>query len=677
MDNFEWASGYLPALRPLLGRLHRERPAHAHADEGRRRCSRSSTKSRSSSSRRRSTRCPPYVSSRRRPARASDGAPCAKERLAHGEPLLRHDADLLHQRRPPPRERVHDDRGRRARALPPRSAATRRASSPAPTSTASRSSASPPSRASTPQAFADEIAAEVPRDLAATSTARFDDFIRTTEPRHKPPASRSSGRTIARTSGDIYLGHYEGLYCVGCEAYYTEKELEQPGNLCPHHKKPVERVKEESYFFRLSKYAGAAARPTTQAHPDFVQPPRPLQRGEELRARRASRTSRVSRTTFQWGIPVPGDPRHVMYVWFDALTNYRTRARPPRTTRASGPTRVHLVGKDILRFHAVYWPAFLLAAGLAAADADLRARLPHLRRAEDVEDAPQHREPGRAGARRISPDGRRRRAALLPDARHLLRAGRRLQHHTTCSSATHSELGNTLGNLLNRVLPVRARALPRGRARRSSSRSSLEAVRGRRRRRRRRRFDELSPTARARRRSVELLARGQRVRRQGRAVGREEEGRRRAPRDDRGARSLEVLEAVSVMVAPVMPDGRAPRCARSSASRRSTGRRSARDRGRFDPPAPRRPGLAVQGGDPIFPRFEKEKRGRARRALLARRPTSTAPQPPSDTVNDRGHRAAEATPRPSRARRGQGDRSPTTTSPSSTSASASSSRPSG
>jgi methionyl-tRNA synthetase len=210
-------------------------------------------------------------------------------------------------------------------------------------------------------------------DFATSMSARFrdawplleiemDDFVRTTEQRHEARV-QDLWRTIA-AKGDLYLGDYEGLYCVGCEELKTEKELEQPGNLCPIHKTPVVTVKEQSYFFALSKYQDRLLAYYEQ-HPEFVQPE--SRRNEVLSfVKSGLRDLSVSRTTFQWGIPVPGDPKHVMYVWFDALANYWSVLQDSDALKAfwTDGTVVHVVGKDILRFHAVYWPAFLMSAGL-------------------------------------------------------------------------------------------------------------------------------------------------------------------------------------------------------------------------------------------------------------------------------------------------------------------------
>jgi methionyl-tRNA synthetase len=191
-----------------------------------------------------------------------------------------------------------------------------------------------------------------------------NDFIRTSSERHKRGVQAIWKRIADK--GDIYLGHYEGLYCVGCEGYYTEKELVQPGNLCPLHKKPAETVKEESYFFRLSNYGERLLR-FYEENPGFVEPEGRMNEVKSFVASGLQDLS-VSRTTFNWGVPVPGDERHVMYVWFDALSNYWTALQEPSAHAKYWPANVHVVGKDILRFHAVYWPAFLMAAGFSDAE---------------------------------------------------------------------------------------------------------------------------------------------------------------------------------------------------------------------------------------------------------------------------------------------------------------------
>ncbi len=192
-----------------------------------------------------------------------------------------------------------------------------------------------------------------------------DDFIRTTEPRHEQRVRWLWEEIRKRHPEDLYLGDYEGWYCVECEEIKTEKELEQPGNLCPLHKRAVDRLKEKSYFFRLSHYQQALL-DYYDSHRDFIEPE--ARRNEVIRfVQSGLRDLSVSRTSFTWGIPVPSDPDHVMYVWFDALANYWTALQGSEKLAKfwSNESRVvHLIGKDILRFHAVYWPAFLMSAGL-------------------------------------------------------------------------------------------------------------------------------------------------------------------------------------------------------------------------------------------------------------------------------------------------------------------------
>lgn len=188
-----------------------------------------------------------------------------------------------------------------------------------------------------------------------------DDFIRTTEPRHKEVVQELWRRMDA--SGDVYKGTYEGWYCVSCEAYYPEGELVE-GRLCPTHKSPATWLSEPTYFFRLSRYQDALLE-HIERHPTFVQPEG--YRNEVVSFLKSGlRDLSASRTTFQWGIPVPGDEGYVIYVWIDALTNYMAALGPVGGDlyRRYWPATCHLIGKDILKFHAVYWPCMLLSAGL-------------------------------------------------------------------------------------------------------------------------------------------------------------------------------------------------------------------------------------------------------------------------------------------------------------------------
>ncbi len=215
-------------------------------------------------------------------------------------------------------------------------------------------------------------AGETPLELADRVVKRFQslwdklnisytDFIRTTQERHKKGVSEFFSRVMAKD--DIYLGEYEDWYCTPCETFWTETQLID--FKCPDCNRPTEKLKEESYFFRMSKYQEALLA-HIEANPEFIQPK--SRRNEIISfVKEGLRDLSVSRTSFTWGIPVPGNPRHVIYVWFDALTNYITALGYPSESddlAAFWPADVHLIGKDILRFHAVYWPTFLMAAGL-------------------------------------------------------------------------------------------------------------------------------------------------------------------------------------------------------------------------------------------------------------------------------------------------------------------------
>jgi methionyl-tRNA synthetase len=212
-----------------------------------------------------------------------------------------------------------------------------------------------------PQEWADRTSERF-REAWARLDISYTDFIRTTEPRHYAAVTEFLQRVY--DNGHIELDTYEGLYCVHCEAYYTEDELVN-GN-CPIHDRPVDRVTEENYFFRLSRFTDALLE-HYERHPDAVQPE--SRRNEVLGfVKQGLHDFSMSRTSISWGIPLPWDPGHVTYVWFDALFNYCT-AVGYATDRARfdryWPVDYHLVGKDILRFHAVFWPAMLMAAGEA------------------------------------------------------------------------------------------------------------------------------------------------------------------------------------------------------------------------------------------------------------------------------------------------------------------------
>ncbi len=217
-----------------------------------------------------------------------------------------------------------------------------------------------------------------PRELSERNVPRFramverldcsnDDFIRTTEERHH----RSSAAIweAMKANGDIYLSKYAGWYSVRDEAYYDEDEtrLDEAGKRLGPQGTPVEWVEEESYFFRLSAYQDKLL-DLYRRVPDFVLPKERLNEVSSF-VRGGLKDLSISRTTFTWGIPVPDDPKHIMYVWVDALTNYITAVGYPDTESAMfrryWPADLHVIGKDIVRFHAVYWPAFLMSAGIA------------------------------------------------------------------------------------------------------------------------------------------------------------------------------------------------------------------------------------------------------------------------------------------------------------------------
>ena len=213
-----------------------------------------------------------------------------------------------------------------------------------------------------PQEFVDRMEPRW-REVWERLDVAYDDYIRTTEPRHEKAVTKLLTAVYENGRDDIYLGTYEGLYCVSCEAYYTEDEL--VNGLCPIHARPVEALSEENYFFRLSAYQDRLLE-HYEARPGAVEPE--ARRNEVLSTIKGGlRDFSISRTSFAWGVPLPWDPKHVCYVWFDALTNYITAAgyaEDPARFERMWPADVHFIGKDILRFHAIYWPAMLMAAGV-------------------------------------------------------------------------------------------------------------------------------------------------------------------------------------------------------------------------------------------------------------------------------------------------------------------------
>lgn len=213
-----------------------------------------------------------------------------------------------------------------------------------------------------PQEYLDEIVASI-KALWKKLKITNDDFIRTTEERHKKVVEKIFARLLEQ--GDIYLGEYEGWYCVSCESFFTETQLNE--GHCPDCGKKVEKVKEESYFFKMSKYADRLIK-YYEEHPDFIQPE--SRKNEMLNnfLLPGLEDLAVSRTTFDWGIKVPGDPKHVIYVWIDALTNYITAlgygTDNDELFQKYWPADVHIMAKEIVRFHTIYWPIILMALDL-------------------------------------------------------------------------------------------------------------------------------------------------------------------------------------------------------------------------------------------------------------------------------------------------------------------------
>ena len=211
-----------------------------------------------------------------------------------------------------------------------------------------------------PQAYVDEVVDGI-KKLWATMEISYDDFIRTTEPRHVERVQKIFMKMYE--NGDIYKGEYEGLYCTPCESFWTESQL--VNGCCPDCGRPVTPAKEEAYFFRLSKYADKLLE-LFDKNPDFLQPE--SRRNEMISfIKQGLDDLCISRSTFDWGIPVPIDEKHVIYVWLDALTNYITALGypdEPELYEKYWPADVHLVGKEIVRFHSIIWPAMLMSAGL-------------------------------------------------------------------------------------------------------------------------------------------------------------------------------------------------------------------------------------------------------------------------------------------------------------------------
>ena len=216
----------------------------------------------------------------------------------------------------------------------------------------------------TPKEFVDNVSGEIKRiwDLMNTS---YDKFIRTTDDYHEKEVQKIFKKLYDQ--GDIYKGHYEGMYCTPCESFFTESQLVD--GKCPDCGRPCVPAKEEAYFFKMSKYADRLIE-HIKTHPEFIQPESRKNEMMNNFLLPGLQDLCVSRTSFKWGIPVDFDPKHVVYVWLDALTNYITGigyhcdGESDEMFNKNWPADLHLIGKDIIRFHTIYWPIFLMALGL-------------------------------------------------------------------------------------------------------------------------------------------------------------------------------------------------------------------------------------------------------------------------------------------------------------------------
>ena len=215
-----------------------------------------------------------------------------------------------------------------------------------------------------PKDFVDGVAAQV-KDIADMMNTSYDKFIRTTDDYHEKQVQKIFKKLYEQ--GDIYKGHYEGMYCTPCESFFTESQLVD--GKCPDCGREVQPAKEEAYFFKMSKYADRLIE-HINTHPEFIQP---VSRKNEMMNNfllPGLQDLCVSRTSFTWGIPVEFDPKHVTYVWLDALTNYITGigydcdGESTEQFKKDWPADLHLIGKDIIRFHTIYWPIFLMALDL-------------------------------------------------------------------------------------------------------------------------------------------------------------------------------------------------------------------------------------------------------------------------------------------------------------------------
>jgi methionyl-tRNA synthetase len=386
----------------------------------------------------------------------------------------------------------------------------------------------------TPIQHADAVVAKF-KEMWKTLNISNDDFIRTTEERHKRVVQQMWNRL--KEKGDIYLGEYEGWYCTACETFYTELQL-NPGRKCPIHETEVRRLKETTYFFKMSKYEQALL-DHIEKNPDFV---RPESRRKEIVAfiKGGLRDLSVSRSTFTWGIPVPNEPGHVIYVWIDALTNYMSALDPweGEKYKTFWPHTHHLIGKDIIRHHVVYWPTMLLAAGLPLPQSIVVTGWWSVRGQKISKSFPATRIDPATITREIGNDGLR--YFLL---REIPLGGDGDFVYESLIGRWNSELANDLGNLVNRTIGMAKGELAAG-----GRDAELEKLAADVRARFEKHMDAFEPS-----RALEAL--WELVRAGNNYIAQKEPFRKEA---DERAQILsvvaEVIRWVAMMVAPVLPE---------------------------------------------------------------------------------------------------------------------------
>ena len=299
----------------------------------------------------------------------------------------------------------------------------------------------------------------------------YDDFIRTTEERHIHQVQTAVKQLL--DSGDVYLGEFEGWYDEGQEEYHTETKAKELDYKSPISQQPLVRATQTNYFFRSERLPGASGEALCRERPGFVKPE--ARRNEVLgRLRGGLQDVPITRTNFEWGIPFPGDEEHVIYVWIDALMNYATgvgMCESPQGERArsTGPPTYHVIGKEILWFHAVIWPAVLMASGTRTTRLHLRTLLLDQRRPEDVEVPGQLHRSGTAAE--LHGHLRAGRTAILPGDPGTGGCHRfRLLDEVTFHETYTTDLVNTIGNCASRTSAMIGQVLRRLNARRIQAR---------------------------------------------------------------------------------------------------------------------------------------------------------------------------------------------------------------